>query len=295
MELPQKISTVATSDTDRRVARDLRIGQVLLESGKITEGDIDRIVSLQLEKGVRFGEAAKELGLVTEVDIQRAVAKQFDYPVLQPGEMNFSADLITAYQPYTEQVEAIRAIRSQLIMRWFGNGRQALCLTAPSRNTGCSYLAANLAVVFSQLHQKTLLIDADLRTPRLHDIFRVPNKVGLTEILSGRTSQAEIVKVEPFENLSVLTAGNLPPNPQELLSQQKFHDLLAVLAERFDVILIDTPPADENSDSQTVAIKTGGALMVVRDNRTHLKSALRLRDMIMGPGCELVGTVLNNH
>ena len=183
---------------------------------------------------------------------------------------------------------------TKLVMRWFGNGRQALAVVGPSRGTGCSYLCANLAVVFSQLHQRTLLIDADLRNPRQHKVFNLPNNLGLTELLSGRTNEAEILRIESFVDLSVLPAGNTPPNPQELLSQRKFHDVLAILAERFDVILIDTPPAGESSDSQTIAVKTGGALMVVRDGLTRLEGTRNVKNMITGPGCELVGTVINN-
>lgn len=105
---------------------DSSIGGLLLESGKISPENAERVLRMQKELGIRFGEAAQRLGLVTEADIQQVLARQFDYPYLQAGQGDFSDKLVAAYQPFSAQVETLRAVRSQLMLRWFARGHKAL-------------------------------------------------------------------------------------------------------------------------------------------------------------------------
>src|SRR5471032_2598092 len=125
---------------------DSSIGGLLLESGKITPENAERVLRMQKELGIRFGEAAQRLGLITEADIQQVLARQFDYPYLQAGQGNYSPRLLAAYQPFSPQVEALRAIRSQLMLRWFARGRKSLVILGVDGGDGASLFAANLAV-----------------------------------------------------------------------------------------------------------------------------------------------------
>lgn len=271
------------------------IGLMLLESGKISAQDAERVIKLQKEQNLRFGEAAVKLGLVQEADIQHMLARQFDYPYLMPGEGGFSKDLVAAYQPFSPQVESLRALRSQLMLRWFDDKRRALTLTAANPGDGTSYIAANLGIVFSQLGERTLLIDANLRTPQLHTFFNLDNKLGLSDVLAERATLSAVTRIAQFLDLSVLTAGTQPPNPSELLSRNNLKDLLSLMARHYDVILIDTPPAGQAADFLTVSAHVGGALITVRKNRTRLNEAAAMRDMLSAAGAAVVGAVINAH
>src|SRR5438552_6732065 len=197
------------------------IGAILMDSGALSPEDAERILLFQKENGLRFGEAAIRLGLLTEADIQFALSRQFSYAYLRAAgdKKPLSDELVAAYQPFSPRVEQLRAIRSQLMLRWFDKAeqRQVLTVIGTENGEGRSYLAANLAVVFSQLGERTLLIDADMRTPRQHRIFNIPDRIGLSAVLSGRAGRGAMVPVPAFGTLSLLPAGACPPNPQELL------------------------------------------------------------------------------
>lgn len=272
---------------------DLNIGKLLLDSGRISPQDAERILQAQKESGLRFGEAAVKLGLATDDDIQFALATQFDYPCLNKGEGNFSRELVAAYEPFTSQVEALRALRTQLLLRWFNLGHKHLAVVATNAGEGCSNLVANLAVVFSQLGERTLLIDGNLRTPRQHQIFNLGNRSGLSEILAGRADIESIVRVPQLRELSVLTAGATPPNPTELVGRGKLTNLLQMLAGQYDVILIDTPPATLSGDAQNIASLAGGALLVARKGYTKLREIDFLKTSLDGAGTPIVGAAMN--
>lgn len=272
---------------------DRRIGKILLDARKITLEDVERILHVQKEQNIRFGDAAKQLGLITDGDIQQILSQQFDYPYMAAGQGPFGDELIAAYMPFSPAVEALRSVRSQLMLRWFDADHRSLAVVGTENGTGTSYVAANLAVVFSQLGERTLLIDANLRAPRQQDIFQLSAREGLTDVISGRVNTEVVEKVAGFYDLSVLGAGTVPPNPLELLARPAFDNVLGELAGQFDVILIDTAPGAVTVDAQPIAAKCGGALMVVRPNHTRLSDATALREMIMSAGATVIGAVVN--
>jgi chain length determinant protein tyrosine kinase EpsG len=270
------------------------IGRLLVDMGKISVADAERIIRLQKEQGLRFGDAAKKLGMVTDADISQVLSLQFEYPYLQPGQGNFSNDLVAAYYPFSIQVEALRTLRSQLVLRWFSEGHRMLAITSPNSRGGCSYVAANLAVVFSQSGENTLLIDANLRNPTQHALFSLHEPRGLSDILVGRSGPETIVRVQYFVGLSVLGTGTKPPNPQELLNRNSFPELLMQVASQYDVVIIDTPPALTSSDMQIITTQTHGALMVARRNLTKLSELNRTKQLITESGAQAVGVVIND-
>src|SRR5690606_15029846 len=171
------------------------------------------------------------------------------------GQSNVSEEVIAAYDPFSKQVEALRALRSQLVMRWFDGSEQrsAMAITSAERGDGRSFMTANLAVLFSQLGQRTLLIDADMRKPSQHRLFGIENRSGLSSILSGRSDVADVHRVASMVDLSILPSGATPPNPQELLGRPAFANMLRDFSNEFDVILLDTPPDHDYADSQMAA------------------------------------------
>ncbi|HKO87928.1 MAG TPA: chain length determinant protein tyrosine kinase EpsG [Burkholderiales bacterium] len=270
------------------------IGRLLLDNGKISAKDAARIMELQNRKNLRFGQAAIKLGLVSKQDIMQALAQQFDYPCLAPGESGLSAELTAAYTPFTPQAERLRELRSQLMLRWFDGGPKALAIVASEAGEGVSHLAANLAVSFAQLGERTLLIDANLREPRQHGIFNIAPGPGLSELLAGRAPiETTIIEIEELGGLAVMPGGAAPPNPSELLARSAFSNLLKHAYNNWSVVIVDTAPADAGADFQTVAARTRGALLVTRQDQSRVRQLARIREMLNTAGVKLLGAVVN--
>ncbi len=275
--------------------QDGRLGSILAEEGKIGAGDIERVLELQHIEGLRFGEAALRLGLIAADDLRSAVAKQYGLPHLLPGERSISSELVVAYEPFHPRAEELRALRTQLLIRWSNAGirQRMLAIVSPGSGEGRSYVAANLAAVFSQLGERTLLIDADLRAPRQHRIFNVPDRIGLSAVLSGRADRGAVVPIPECGTLSLLPAGACPPNPQELLLRPAFATLLEELRAEFDVILFDTPPAKFYADAQSLAFRAGSVMVLVRKDHTRFADTTRVIRELNDTGARIVGTVFN--
>jgi protein-tyrosine kinase len=280
----------------RLVARqDGRLGNVLVADGKISARDIDPILAIQRARGIRFGEAALQLRLITRDDLRDAIARQYGLLHLLPGSGNISRELVAASEPFHPRAEELRALRTQLLIRW-ANARvrhRMLAIVSPGAGEGRSYVAANLAVVFSQLGQRTLLIDADLRKPRQHRIFDVPDRVGLSAVLSGRADHSAVVPLPQFGTLSLLPAGACPPNPQELLLRPVLTTLLDEMRNEFDVVLFDTPPASLYADAQSLAFRAGSAIVLARKDHTSIAATATTIRVLSDTGTSVVGTVFN--
>lgn len=284
--------------TTARAARSIHrsIGAILIDTGRLSPENAERILRLQQGKSLRFGDAAIELGLLGKDDIRFALASQFDYPYLPAGDNSVSPELVAAYQPFSPVVEQLRALRSQLMLRWFDTetDRKSLAVVSPEQGEGRSFIAANLAIVFSQLGTRTLLIDADLRSPRQHELFKLGNRPGLSELLSGRAGNETVVRIPSLLGLSLLPSGAVPPNPQELLGRSAFPETLRSLSRAFDVTIIDTPAGHELADAETIAVRAGASLMVARKNTSSLPDLATLTRNLQQSGTTLVGSVLNH-
>jgi len=288
--------TASTLSGAPRVSRSL--GGILIDSGLLTPEDAERVLLLQKEYNLRFGDAAVRMGLLSEADIQYALSRQFAYAYLRktPGaKKTVSDELVAAYQPFSSRVEQLRAIRSQLMLRWFDKAdeRQVLAIVGSQRGEGRSYLAANLAVVFSQLGERTLLVDADLRNPRQHELFFLENQVGFSTILSGRSREEAIIRIPDLAGLCVLPAGPVPPNPLELLNRLNFDEFMIQVKTSFDIVIIDTPALSVGEDAAMIAVRTGAALAVARSAQTKVSEFTDLVQGLMNTGVNVVGSVLN--
>ncbi len=298
------LPSLAEMFTDDKDHGSRSIGAILIDAGRLTPEDAECIQRFQKEQGLRFGEAAVELGLLTREDIRFALARQFDYPCVSGDDTRLDRTLVAAYRPDTPIVEQLRALRSQLVLRWFEGApaarrtghasRKVLAIVSPGKGDGRSFIAANLAIVFSQLGERTLLIDADLRAPAQHRLFALGNGPGLSGMLSGRAGGEAIVRAPALRSLSILPAGPLPPNPQELLSRSTFSEILDTTTRHHDVVLIDTPAAGSYADALTVAIRAGGAVMVARKNHSPLPGFRTLARHLQA-SCTVVGSVLNDN
>ncbi|MDB6083061.1 MAG: putative non-specific protein-tyrosine kinase EpsG-like protein [Gammaproteobacteria bacterium] len=277
--------------------RSRAFGGILVEQGRLTPSDAEEIQRYAGAHGLRFGDAALQLKLLTTEDIEFALAHQYNYPILQRGGENGVADdVVAAYYPQSELIEPLRAIRSQLTHRWFDqSNRKVVAITSPSRGDGRSWLAANLATLFAQIGERTLLIDADMRHPRQHQLFNLSNTAGLSALLTGRAGKEAAVRIHPQLRLFVLPAGITPPNPQELLGRPVFDVVLERFNEQFDVILIDTPAATQTADAQMVAKRAGAALMLARRNHTRHSQMITAMQSLNQTGVNVIGSVMNEY
>lgn len=281
-----------------QMVHDRSIGDIIASTRNLTAEQVERIAEHQRSTGVRFGEAAVALGFANADDVLYALAQQFHYPYAAEAQRDASPELVTLNQPFSSQAEAFRAIRPQVMMRIFGEGRQerrALAVVSPAAGDGKSYFAANLAVVLAQLGGRTLLVDADLRNARQHVVFNVSNDSGLSGLLAGRVESNVVKQIPNVPNLFLLPAGALPPNPLELVERPAFALLVRELTGKFDHVVVDTPATQYGADGEVIAARCAGALIVARKNASKVDALQELAASLGDLGAVVAGVVVNEH
>jgi len=293
MNAPQTNTTLTTTGSGRS------IGEILVATGRLSAPNLQRVLERQKLDSTPFGTAAVALNLLTKDDIDFALSKQFDYAYLTPQDASVSPELVAAFKPFSRVGENLRAVRSQLMLRWF-NGQalhQVLAIVSPQQGEGRSFIAANLAIVFAQNGERTLLIDGNMRATTdtgQHALFKLGRGVGLSGVLSGRGGLEAAQLVPGLPGLAVLPAGSVPPNPQELIGRNSFADLLREACQQFDVILIDTPAGEDSADAELIAARAGAALMVARKDYSLTPKTSAMARRMQDSGIALVGAVLND-
>jgi chain length determinant protein tyrosine kinase EpsG len=297
--LPSLTSAPSNEPVDDKGDRvlDRSIGDFIRQVRDLSEAQVEQILSHQRAHGIRFGEAAVALKLATRDDVLWALSQQFHYPYAPGDGATFNSELIAAVDPFHSQTESFRNIRSQLMLGAMApdQPRHALAVLSPNVGDGRSFFAANLAVVFSQLGARTLLIDADMRTPRQHVLFGLPNDYGLSSILSGRAESNAIHMLQDLPSLFVLPVGTLPPNPLELLQRPAFGLLIHELLGKFDHIVVDTPSSTHGADCRVLAAKCGVAMIVGRRGTTRMKALHGLVGEVTRGPAKFAGVVINDH
>jgi protein-tyrosine kinase len=274
------------------------IGNIIAEAHNLSPQQVDQVLKHQRQTGTKFGEAAVELGLVKREDVLWALSQQFHYPYAAEGRKSVSTELVVATSPFDAAAEFFRDIRSQLISAVFdaSDSQLALAVCSPDVGDGKSFFAANLAAAFSQLGGRTLLIDADMRRPRQHEIFRLDSgRSGLSSVLSGRAETNVLRPIDALPSLYLLPVGVIPPNPLELVQRPTFDLLLNELSNKFDYIIVDTPAAAHGADARVVAAKCGAAVAIGRKNVTDIKAMRALVDQLEKACTTFCGTVFNTY
>jgi protein-tyrosine kinase len=277
---------------------DRAIGQILADLRQLTPDQVDKVLQHQRAKGLRFGEAAVELGLVENDDVLVALSRQFHYPYAPKEQRQDSPDLVALNEPFSYRAETFRALRSQLLQRLWGkpvarDQRRALAVISADIGDGKTYCVSNLAVAMAQLGGHTLLVDADLRNPRAHEVFHVDNSRGLSGILSGRAEKNIIQPAAGIAGLYVLPSGVAPPNPLELVERPAFGMLLAELTAKFDHVLVDSPAAAHGADAGVIAARCGAALVVARRNASRVGALQDLVGSLNDATVQVAGVVMN--
>ena len=272
------------------------IGAILVREGRLASSEVSRILECSRKSNVRFGDAAVRLGLITPDDVLFALALQYDIPVLPRGPNGVSDDVVIGYYPECPQVEPLRALRSQLMLGWYAEShRRVLSIVSADRGEGRSWMVANLGTAFAQIGVRTLIIDADFRHPRQHELFNLGQTAGLCELLTGRCGAEAIRRLRPQLWLYVLGAGVLGPDPHELLTRPLFDLVVNRYAEQFDLILIDTPAATESAETQIIAALSGAALLLARRNHTRSARLQQILKEFRRTGVKIIGSAINEY
>ena len=248
----------------------------------------DEMLAFRHELDVRSGGVAAELR-----------SRQFHYPLSleSAAAQSLPDELIAAKDPFSDRAEEFRALRRSILETVFTTAyKPALAILSAETGDGKSYLAANLAISFGQFGGRTLLIDANLRRPHLHQLLGTPAAFGLSNLLAGEFKGDAVVAVDGLEGLHLLGAGLVArADPLQLLQGVRFSMLLEQLVDKFDYVFIDTPSNDEGADARLIAARAGAALIVGRRGHSRVARMRRfLSQLNMGPSL-VAGVVMSEH
>ncbi len=272
-----------------------KMGERFVRAGLLTEEQVQRVVALQQAERLRFGQAAVRLGFVSEERVHAVLAEQYNYAATMTGQSQPGITLAIAAEPFSNEAEAIRQLRAQISIQMEGAARMVIAVVSPGEHEGRSYLAASLAVAFAQTGRRTLLVNANLRAGGQGDILGRPQGTGLSGVLSGRAQSAHPRAVAGFPTLAVLDAGPQPPNPSELLREPALAQCLVSYADRYEIFLIDTPPAGQASETQSIVRQADACLMVARRDVTELADLEHATNLLQSSGARMLGIVFNEY
>jgi succinoglycan biosynthesis transport protein ExoP len=188
--------------------------------------------------------------------------------------------------------EAYRLIRAGILFSRAGSAPRAVLITSAEEREGKTLTAINTSIAFAQMHGAVLLIDADLRKPRCHEIFDLENHWGLSEVLTGQAEVHQVIRPTKVHSLHLLSSGTIPPDPSVLLSSKEFGQLLSMLSEKFDYIFLDSAPVMAVSDTLGISVKVDGVVLVVGRDTSRL-AAVNACSRLRKVGAKVYGAVLN--
>lgn len=204
-------------------------------------------------------------------------------------------DLVTLYEQDSPISESFKAIRARIQhSRIDSEFPKVILVTSPAESEGKTFISLNLAGSYAQSEKRTLLIDSDLRRPRIHSVMNVNKKPGLADYLAKKVKLDEIIRNIKSKNLNYITAGTLPSNPTEVVESAAMKEFLNEIRDFFDVIIIDSPPIIAVIDSEILAKMVDGTILVISANKTENKLMKDAVDLIKSIKVSFLGTVLNN-
>jgi capsular exopolysaccharide synthesis family protein len=209
------------------------------------------------------------------------------------GNEKIAIELLPHTQPRSTVAEAYRAFRTALLLSRAG-GVKSIAVTSSLPAEGKTSTALNLSVVLGQLGKRVVIVDADLHKPRMHEIFRVSNRIGLVSVLAENAAPTDALQQTSIPNVSVVTSGPNSPNPSALLSSDAMSKFLEFLTMNFDFVVIDTPPVSPVADAFLIGNIVDGVVLTVRGGRTPREHVLRTRDKLLRSNVEILGVLINN-
>ena len=202
-------------------------------------------------------------------------------------------NLITVTQPKSPIAEQYRTIRTNIEFMAVDKEIQVMLITSATQSEGKSTTSSNLAVAYAQQGKKVLIIDTDMRRPTVHYTFKVANGLGLSSLLTRQAELEKAILPTKVDNLSILTAGPIPPNPAELLSSRAMENLILELREKYDIIILDAPPLLQVADSRITSKLTDGVVLVVGCTTSDRQRVLKAKEQLELAEAKILGVVLN--
>ena len=231
------------------------------------------------------------LGIIPEMEVQK---RKSSISGTEKSKSYFQRRLITYEDPKSPISESYRSLRTS-ISHSAGANINSLIISSPQPGEGKSTTTANLAIAFAQLRKRTLIIDADLRKPVQHEIFNQARNPGLSEYLTGEVEDIKFIIHETnIENLYIMSAGSLPPNPSELLGSQRMNDMVDNLEQEWDMILLDSPPIVAVTDASMISTAIDALALVVKAGETDRVAVDRALDTVKSVNANLIGAILNS-
>ncbi len=215
-------------------------------------------------------------------------------PAVERLETDSPAEVIVRSQPTSQASESFRGLRTSLLFSKADQQPRVFLMTSAKPREGKTMIAMNIATAMAQAGNKTLIIDADMRRPRVHKLAEAERDKGLSNILSGAESTLDMIQETSIPNLSVITAGLIPPNPAELLGSQRMPEVIDALRERFERIIIDTPPVTAVTDAAILAQHADGVVLVTRAFDTPKEIARTAIDALQKINARIFGVALNS-
>jgi len=206
----------------------------------------------------------------------------------------FNADQLLALDSRSSVAEAYRVLRTSVLLSSTENPPKTILVTSGQPGEGKTTTAVNTAISLSQLGASVLIIDCDLRKPSVHKLLGVDHVEGVSSYLSRRMALDDVIQKLPIPNLSVMTSGRIPPNPAEMISSTRMKEMLAILCERFDHIIIDSPPLLKVTDPVILSTLVDGVILVVHGGKSSRDVVRRTRQELSIAGARIFGVVLNN-
>ena len=203
--------------------------------------------------------------------------------------------IISYNNPKSVISEQYRTIRTNIEYSNVDQNTKTILVTSSDKNEGKTTTVSNLAVSFANLNKKVLIIDCDLRNPSIHKMFKLNNVYGLTDVLAKDKAVDKCIQETELENLYVLTAGAIPPNPAEILSSEKMKNLIEDLKNIYDYIFIDTPPIGLVTDAGVLSSFTDGVVLVVKSESVEKKYLEETKKKLDAVDARILGAILNSY
>ncbi|MEZ8024964.1 polysaccharide biosynthesis tyrosine autokinase [Vibrio sp. 1F255] len=253
------------------------------------------LVKAAFHRGVESPDQIEQIGLpvyaaVPKSDLQIELTNRFKSKKVQTKGVQA---LLAESNPADLSVEALRGLRTSLHFAMLEAKNNVLMISGPAPGIGKSFISTNFAAVAAKTGQKVLLIDADMRKGYLQQSFGVNWDNGLSDVLSGKQEFAQSVKTTPVENLDIITRGQVPPNPSELLMHPRFAELMEWASKEYDLVIVDTPPVLAVTDPSIVGAFAGTTLMVARYGQNTIKEIDVARNRFEQSGIEVKGVIFN--
>ncbi|MFA6618075.1 MAG: polysaccharide biosynthesis tyrosine autokinase, partial [Candidatus Neomarinimicrobiota bacterium] len=249
-----------------------------------------------LDNSIRSKEDLEKMGLTVMGIIpsmlmdksKKALDKKFS------GEKDYRSRLISHFKPRSPISEAFRSLRTNIELSLADKKIKSLVVTSGGAQEGKSTVISNLSITFAQLGMKVLLIDADMRKPTIYKLFSTPQKPGLANVITKRAKIEDAIFQTEIDNLDVIPAGTLPPNPSELLGSDYMREVFEELCKKYDKVFFDAPPLMAVTDAAILGSITDGVLLVTRAGVAQTEVVSHLRQEMSNSNIRIVGTVLND-